>query len=136
MASPMLPSKTSLTAEEVRNCTFTFSHFDGPYRVSIGRGTHPVTGVPIIVQQREFIEDEHLQALNMAERNARDGKRWSAGAGSDKGGNMPMIRVARTPLNKFYAEVAPRIKTDGQDFVRYWLNQDKNAPFRTRSGKL
>lgn len=132
----MLPSKTKLTAEDVRNCTFTFSHFDGPYRVSIGRGTHPVIGVPIMVQQREFVEDEHLQALNTEERNARDARPWSSGMGSDKDGNMPMVRVARTPLNKFYAEVAPRIKTDGQDFVRHWLNKPENAAFRTKTGRL
>lgn len=132
----MLPSKIKLRADEITNCTFAFSHWDGAYRVSIGRGTHPQTGVPIVVEQREFIADAELQALNTEERNARDGKRWSQGSGSDKGGNMPMIRVARTPLNKFYAEVAPRLKTDGQDFLNHWLNKPDNAAFRTRSGKL
>lgn len=136
MGSVMLPSKIKLSAEEVKNCTFTFSHFDGAYRVSIGRGTHPVTGVPIEVMQREFIADAQLQALNTEERNSRDGKRWSDGSGSDKGGNMPMIRVARTPLNKFYAEIAPRLRTDGPDFLKHWLNKDENQAFRTKSGRL
>lgn len=133
----MLPSKTNkLTAEDVKNCTFTFSHFDGPYRVSIGRGTHPVTGVPIVVQQREFVADEELQALNTEERNARDARPWSSGMGSDKGGNMPLVRVARTPLAKWFADVGSRLKTEGQDYQRWWLNKPENAAFRTRSGKL
>lgn len=133
----MLPSKTdALTAEDVKNCTFTFSHWDGPYRVSIGRGTHPKTGVPIMVQQREFVADEELQALNTEERNARDARPWSSGMGSDKGGNMPMVRVARTPLAKWFADVGSKLKTEGQDYQRWWLNRPENAPFRTKSGKL
>lgn len=131
----MSASKTTkLTQEDVSNCQFTFSHWDGHYRVSVGRGTHPVTGVPIVVEQREFMADEEIQALNTEERNARDGKRWSSGAGSDKGGNMPMVRVARTPLNKFYAELAPRLKD--HDYVKNWLNRPENAPFRTKSGRV
>lgn len=131
----MSASKTTkLTAEDVSNCVFTFSHFDGPYRVSVGRGTHPVTGMPIVVEQKEFMADDELVRLNSEERNARDGKRWTSGMGSDKGGNMPMVRVARTPLNKFFSELAPRLKD--HDYVKHWLNSDKNAAFRTRSGKI
>lgn len=132
----MLPSKTKLTQEDVRNCTFTFSHFDGPYRVSIGRGTHPVTGVAIEVMQREFVEDQQLQDLNTAERNIMDARRWSSGSGSDKGGNMPLVHVARTPLAKWFADVGTKIKTEGREYQDWWLNRDENKAFRTRSGKL
>lgn len=132
----MPQSTIKLTAEDVRNCTFTFSHFDGPYRVSIGRGTHPVTGTPIEVEQREFVADAELQALNTDERNERDARRWTSGMGSDKGGNMPMVHVARTPLNVFYEQLAPHLKHGDKDHMKWWLNKDENAPFRTRSGKV
>jgi len=88
------------------------------------------------VQRTEFLADDQIQALNAEERASRDGKRWSAGAGSEKGGNVPMIRVARTPLNKFFADLAPRLKVGDQDYMRWWLQQDKNQPFRTKSGRV
>lgn len=88
------------------------------------------------VQRTEFFADEQLQALNAEERNARDGKRWSSGMGSEKGGNVPMVRIARTPLNKFFADLAPRIKQGDEDHMKWWLQQEQNQPFRTRSGRV
>lgn len=106
------------------------------YRRSVGHGTHPVSGVPIEVMRTEFLEDEPLQALNTEERNARDTKRWSSGAGSEKGGNVPMVRVARIPLNKLYADIAPRMKQGDEEHLRWWLQREENQPFRTKSGRL
>lgn len=125
-----------LTEDEVRNCSWTFSHQDENYRYWIGKGTHPKTGVPIEVLKKEYLEDENLQVLNHEERVSRDARRWSQGSGSEKGGNVPMVRVARTPLSVFYDQLAPRIKQGDKDFERYWLNHERNAPFRTRSGRV
>ena len=129
-------STIKLTEADVQNCVWTFSHFDGPYRVSIGRGHHPATGVPIEVQRREFYAEEELLKLNAEERTARGGKRWSAGSGSEKGGNVPMIRVGRIPLNKLFSEVAPKMREGDKDHLKWWLNRPENQPFRTREGKL
>jgi hypothetical protein len=88
------------------------------------------------VQRREFLAEDNLLTLNAEERNARGSKRWSVGAGSEKGGNVPMIRVARIPLNKFFSEIAAK-KTEGdKDHLKWWLNRPENLPFRTRDGKL
>jgi hypothetical protein len=125
-----------LTEDEVRNCSWTLIEQGDGFRRYVGKGTHPKTGVPIEVMKTEFLEDENLQALNAEERNARDGKKWSQGAGSEKGGNVPMVRVARTPLNKFFSELAPRLREGDKDFERWWLNQERNQPFRTRTGKV
>ncbi len=125
-----------LTAEDVRNCTWTVTGFEDGYRISIGTGTHPISGVPITVERREFLADEELQALNTEERNVMDTRRWTSGMGSDKGGNMPMVHVARTPLAKWFADVGTKLKTEGRDYQKWWLNRDETKPFRTRSGKI
>jgi hypothetical protein len=127
---------TKLTEADCRNVTWQVVEVTPTYRRSVGHGTHPVSGVPIEVMKTEFLADEPLQALNAEERNSRDGKRWSSGAGSEKGGNVPMIRAARIPLNKLYAEIVPRMKQGDEDHLKWWLNRDENQPFRTKSGRL
>lgn len=125
-----------LTAEDVRNCTWTVVEVGDGYRRSIGRGTHPKTGVPIEVMQTEYLAEDELITLNAEERNVRDTRRWSSGMGSDKGGNMPMVHVARTPINKFLAELAPKLREGDRDHMKWWLERDENQPFRTKSGRL
>jgi hypothetical protein len=125
-----------LTEADCRNVAWEVVEITQTFRRSVGRGTHPVTGLPIEVMRTEFLEDEHLQALNTEERNSRDAKPWSSGAGSDKGGNMPMVRVGRIPLNKMYADLAAKMREGDKEHMRWWLNRDENQPFRTRSGKL
>lgn len=125
-----------LTEADCANVTWQVVELTDTYRRSVGRGEHPVTGFPIEVLRTEFLEDEKIQKLNTAERNSRDGKRWTDGAGSDKGGNMPMVRVARIPLNKLYDEVTSRMQDGDKDHLKYWLNHEDNAAFRTKSGKL
>jgi hypothetical protein len=125
-----------LTEADCRNVTWQVVEVTPTYRRSIGRGTHPVTGVPIEVMKTEHLADEAIQALNTEERNARDGRRWSAGAGSEKGGNVPMIRVARTPLNKLFADVVPKMKEGDEDHLKWFLNRPENQVFRTKSGRL
>lgn len=133
------PSKLTtikLTESDVRNCTWTFLDQSDGYRRWLGKGTHPVTGVPIEVIKTETLIDEAVQALNTEERNARDTRRWSAGAGSEKGGNVPMIRVGRIPINKFLADAAQKLREGDKDHLPWLLNSEAYAPFRTKSGKL
>lgn len=125
-----------LTEADVQNCSWTFTGQDEFYRYYVGTGTHPKTGVPIEVLKKEYIADEALQTLNAEERSSRDGKAWSSGAGSDKGGNVPMIRVGRIPLAKLFADLADKMREGDKDHLRWWLNREENQPFRTRSGKL
>ena len=49
---------------------------------------------------------------------------------------MPLVKVASVPLNKFYADFAPRLKEGDKDFGKWWLQKDENQPFRTRRGKI
>lgn len=127
---------TKLTEADCRNVTWQVVEVTPTYRRSIGRGTHPVSGLPIEVVRTEHMADEAIQALNAEERISRDAKPWSSGAGSDKGGNMPMIRAGRIPLNKLFAEIAPKMKEGDEDHLRWWLNHERNQVFRTKSGKL
>ena len=125
-----------LTEADVQNCSWTFLDESDGYRRWLGKGTHPVTGVPIEVIKTETLFDQAVQDLNAEERNARDARRWSAGAGSEKGGNVPMIRVGRIPLHTFLADLAPKMREGDKDHLRWFLNSDENQPFRTTSGRL
>jgi hypothetical protein len=131
-----MSSMIKLTEADCQNVAWEVVETTPLYRRSIGRGTHPVTGLPIEVQRTEFLADEDIQKLNTEERNSRDSKRWSAGMGSEKGGNVPMIRVGRIPLNKLFAEIAPKMREGDEEHIRWWLNREQNQPFRTKSGKL
>lgn len=125
-----------LTEADVANCTWTYVGEDEHYRTYVGHGTHPKTGQEITVRKREPKFEESLISLNKAERDSRDEKRWSAGSGSDRGGNMPMVRVGRIPLNKFLGEMSEKMREGDKDHLKWWLNRDENQPFRTKSGKL
>jgi len=129
-------STIKLTEADVQNCSWTLVEVADGYRRYEGHGTHPVSGVPITVMKTEFLEEDNLVKLNAEERVSRDAKPWSAGLGSEKAGNVPMVRVGRIPLNKFFAELAARKTAGDKDHLKWWLNREENAPFRTRSGKL
>ena len=125
-----------LTEADCRNVSWTFQGIDDGYRVYIGHGTHPVTGVAMTVQKREPIIEDELLKMNAERRNNTAGRRWSSGLGSDKGGNVPMVHVGSIPMNKFMAEFAPRVRQGDKDFARWFFNRDENLPFRTREGRL
>lgn len=127
---------TKLTADDCRNVTWRVVEETPHYRRSIGTGTHPQSGVPITVERTEFLAEDDLRDINAARRNETDGKRWSSGAGSDKGGNVPLVHVASVPLNKFFAEIAPRLTEGDEEFSRWWLRQDRNSLWRTRNGRV
>lgn len=88
-----------------------------------------------ILRTETFI-DEAIQEANNQARNATEGTRWSSGMGSEKGGNVPMIKVASIPMNKFMADFAGGLKEGDEDHAKWLLNSDAYAPFRTRKGRL
>ena len=124
-----------LTAEECRNVTWRLVEQTEDYRRYIGTGTHPVSGQEITVQKTEYLAEAALLAKNAAERNETSGQRWTQGSGSDKNG-VPLVKVASVPLNKFIADFAQYEKEGDRDFAKWWLEQDKNQPFRTRNGRI
>lgn len=124
-----------LTEADVQNCTWQLVETTPDYRRYVGHGTHPVTGAEITVQKTEYLAEEALVARNAEERSENEGRRWSQGAGSDKNG-VPLVKVASIPLNKFYADFAPRAQDGDKDFAKWWLEQPANQPFRTRKGNI
>ncbi len=84
----------------------------------------------------EFLAEDELISLNTEERNSRDSKPWSAGLGSEKGGNVPMVRVGRIPLAVLFNKIVPYMKLGDKDHLKWWLNRDENQWTRTKSGKL
>lgn len=126
----------NLSEEDCRNCTWELVEQTEDYRRYVGHGTHPVTGQEITVQKTEFLAEDELLKRNAESRNDTDNTRWSSGLGSEKGGNLPFIKVASTPLNKFFAEIAPHLRDGDKDFTRWWLNHEKNQAFRTRRGRV
>lgn len=128
-------SEIKLTEDDCRNVSWRLVEQTEDYRRYIGTGAHPVSGVEITVQKTEFLAEAGLLDANANARNETDGQRWSQGAGSDKNG-VPMVKVASIPLNKFYADFAPRLKEGDKDFSKWWLERDENNPFRTRNGSL
>lgn len=125
-----------LTEADVSNVTWRVVETTPLYRLSLGHGTHPVTGIEFTVERKEYLAENALIGLNAERRNNTSGKRWSAGMGSDKGGNVPMVHVGSVPMNKFFAECADGVRTGDTDHLKWFLNRDENKPFRTRDGAL
>lgn len=44
--------------------------------------------------------------------------------------------VARVPLNVFYRDFASRMKDGDGDFMKWWLNNSQNRPYRTFRGRV
>jgi hypothetical protein len=40
------------------------------------------------------------------------------------------------PLNKFFAELAGKIRQGDKDHAKWWLNSDEARPFRTFRGRI
>lgn len=131
-----MSSTIKLTEADCRNVTWEVVEVTPEYRRSIGRGTHPVTGLPIEVMRTEFLAEDELLKLNHERRAATAGKRWTQGHGSDKGGNLPMVHVGSVPMNLYFDQFAPRARQGDKEFARWFFNRDENLPFRTRTGKL
>jgi hypothetical protein len=74
-----------------------------------------------------LVEDE-LIARNQDSLNESYGKRFSDDAVGTK--------VASIPLNVFYRDFAKRLKEGDSDFVKWWLNNQQNRPYRTFRGRI
>lgn len=81
---------------------------------------------------------EELLALNAEMRKDNAERRYTAGMGSDKGGNMPMVHTAQIPLNVYFNPIhgiAKRQAAGDKDHLRWWLRREENAPFLVRDQK-
>lgn len=124
-----------ITAEDAANCVWELEEVTPEYRRYVGRGTHPVSGQPILVRKTEYLHESKLLAANHHERMENQGKKWTQGSGSDKNG-VPLVKVASVPLNVFYNHVAPREKDGDTDFLKWFLEREEAKPFRTKEGNL
>jgi hypothetical protein len=79
-------------------------------------------------RKTENLAEDELLALNKESLNDSYGKRFSDDAIGTK--------VASIPLNVFYRDFAARLKEGDSDFVKWWLNNQQNRPYRTFRGKL
>ena len=73
----------------------------------------------------EWLATDDIIEDNKALFNESDGKRWGDGQ-----------VAARIPLNVFYQDIAPRLKEGDEDYVKWFLNNDKNRQFRTFKGRV
>ena len=76
-------------------------------------------------RKTENIVEEQLLENNRERFNESHGQRFGDGK-----------VVASIPLNVFYRDFAPRLKEGDSDFMKWWLNNDQNRPYRTFRGKV
>lgn len=79
-------------------------------------------------RKTENVVEDELLALNKESLNESYGKRFSDDAIGTK--------MASIPLNVFYRDFAARLKDGDTDFIKWWLNNDQNRPYRTFRGKV
>ena len=76
-------------------------------------------------RKTENVVEEQLLKFNKESLDMSQGQRFGDGK-----------VVASIPLNIFYRDHAPRIKQGDDDFMKWWLNNDQNRPYRTFRGKV
>jgi hypothetical protein len=82
----------------------------------------------IFFRKTENLVEESLLKFNAESLNLSHGKRFN---------DEPMgTRVASIPLNIFYRDIAPRAKDGDQDFMKWFLNNGENRPYRTFRGRV
>lgn len=79
-------------------------------------------------RKTENIVEEELIARNQESLNDSYGMRFRD--------DLMGTRIASTPLNIFYRDIAPRLKDGDEDFMKWWLNHENNRPYRTFRGKV
>lgn len=79
-------------------------------------------------RKTENLIEDQLIAQNQESLNDSYSKRFSNEAMGTK--------VASTPLNIFYRDIAPRLREGDTEFMKWWLNNEKNRPYRTFRGKV
>lgn len=81
-----------------------------------------------VFRKTENLVESELLARNRESLNDSYGKRFRDDAVG--------TRIASTPLNIFYRDIAPRLKEGDKDFMRWWLNHENNRPYRTFRGRV
>lgn len=76
-------------------------------------------------RKTENLVEEDLLAQNRERLNDSQGQRFGDGK-----------VVASVPLNVFYRDFASRLREGDTDFMRWWLNNDENKPYRTFRGRV
>lgn len=79
-------------------------------------------------RKTENLVEEELIAQNQDSLNESHGKRFRD--------DVVGTKIASTPLNIFYRDIAPRLKDGDEDFMKWWLNRDQNRPYRTFRGRV
>ena len=79
-------------------------------------------------RKTENLAEDAILAANRESLNESYGKRFSDDAIG--------TRMASVPLNVFYRDFAKRLKDGDSDFIKWWLNNDQNRPYRTFRGKV
>lgn len=92
------------------------------------RRTYTCTIDGYTFRKTENLIEADLLAQNAADFNDSHGKKFR----DDPIGT----KIASTPLNVYYRDIAPRMKDGDEDFMKWWLNHENNRPFRTFRGKV
>jgi hypothetical protein len=79
-------------------------------------------------RKTENLVEEELIARNQEDLKDSYGKRFKDDAVG--------TRMASVPLNVFYRDLAPRLKEGDSDYVKWFLNNEQNRPYRTFRGKV
>jgi len=79
-------------------------------------------------RKTENLAEDALIAANKESFNESYGKRFDDGPLGTK--------MASIPLNVFYRDIAPRLKEGDSDYVKWFLNNEQNRPYRTFRGKV
>lgn len=76
-------------------------------------------------RKTENIVEAELLERNRESLNESQGQRFGDGK-----------VVASIPLNVFYRDLAPRLKHGDEDYVKWFLNNEQNRPYRTFRGRV
>lgn len=121
MPSEVKISDEALKALPEHKWTFEGYSEDGTIRYSTF--TDPDTGLEF--RRKEFLAEDALLAMNKHQYDDSETKRWGDGR-----------VVARIPLSKYFAEIAPHDRVGDADHLKWWLNHEKNRPYRTFKGRV
>ncbi len=92
------------------------------------RRTYTCTVDGYTFRKTENLVEKELLEQNRVDFNESHGKRFSDDAIGTK--------IASTPLNVFYRDLAPRLQYGDSDFMKWWLNHPDNRPYRTFRGRV
>jgi hypothetical protein len=126
-----------LTEDDVRNIpdsAYTLVSQNEDCRYWEARVELP-NGLMGTIRKTEYLHSDELLEINAAARNESSNHRYTAGYGSDKGGNMPLVHTASIPPNVYYREIAPRAAEGDKDHLRWFLRQEENKKYLVTEGQ-